>query len=219
MRRILIFALLAVGAGSAWTVLFLAQSNSIVLPQVPQPQRPLSTPPGSDWKTCESVTDQPSAPAGSPPALIEAELYRRIIETSPHYSEPSTLVVENRTIPAPKRALDSWQLAVWSETAAQLAWKGMFDCFALTSDRLPRGAHLVSPEETPRKGNELAAKFPGAVQTFAFSRAVLDDRWENAIVVYSRLCHAACGISEWVWLRKESDGHWDVAGRTWRWIN
>lgn len=218
MRRILIAAVL-VGAGATWVVIFSAQSHSIVPPEVPQPQEPLSRPPGLDWTTCESVTDLPSAPAGSLPALIEAELYRRIIEASPHYTEPSTLVVENRTIPAPKRALDSSQVASWPEAAAQLAWKGMFDCFALTSDRLPRGAQLVSPELIPRKGDALATKFPGAVQTFAFSRAVLDERWENAIVVYSRLCFAGCGISEWVWLRKESDGHWKIAGRTWRWIN
>jgi hypothetical protein len=218
MRRILIAAALLFGA-AVWIGHVSADADPRALSEGRPAQRLPPQRAGSDWQTCASVSDRASAPAGSSPALIEAELYQRIIDSSPHYTGPATLVVENRTIPVPQRPLDSRQGDVWSDAAAQLAWRGMFDCFSLTSDRLPRGARLVAPDVMPRNGNDLAAKFPGVVQTFSFSRAVFDQLSENAIVVYTRLCHAACGISEWVWLHKDRDGLWQIAGRTWRWIN
>ena len=162
---------------------------------------------------CGDVSIQPDPPAGSPVRLAEAAMYAAMSDLAPDGGSRPVLV-EAGSSPLHKHTRRD-MFTNWSESAARLLDDPITECTMLTPDRLPAGARLVASADIPRDGATLAARFDGAQQSFAISRARIDEASGDAIVYYERICHPGCGIGEWVWFRRESPAApWQIARRT-----
>ena len=187
--------------------------------------RKASTPKPTRRLRCDPDELVADAPPGSAERRIESELYRAIVEASPHARDPLQLVVEAVSIPMPGVPMPEW-FKDWSPAAFALIEHGFFQCSRLSADRFPQPAHLVPVGEiadhvslTADAWASLASRYNGARQWFAFSRARVNETTGDAIVYYDRECHS-CGVGEWVWFHREAVGApWRIAGKRWSWIN
>jgi len=203
--------------GLLWFVRTSVPSEPLPVTQSP-PDASVKKPKGLFGLRCGEISPLPDAGADSSVRRTEAELYLSIIKSAPYTDGSYPLVVELVSIPLPKHP-SSNGFERWDANAFRLVADGFFDCFTLTSDRFPAGARLTALADIPRDYGALAARFEGARQSFAFSRARLDEARGDAVVYYERMCDS-CGVGEWVWFHRDRPGEpWRIADRTWSWIN